>query len=312
MNRRILLFSPLLAAQEQAPIRVEVSLVNVPFSVQDASGRWVTDLTADDFEVLEDGVRQKISFFSRAGDSPLSIAVIADVSGSQHEFLKEHRRDLHDFLRTVMTKRDQAMLVCFGNSVRLVSRFHQQADHLDDALKEYQKGKSNGSFPRLGQPELRSGGTAFYDAIVNTAHEMTGQEGRRAILLFSDGEDNSSAMNLLDAIETAQETGATIFSLRYTEIKRGVWTARNKYGKSVMNRLAVESGGLDFDAAHNSDLKDSFRQISDMLRSSYDLAYTSNQSERDGTFRKIRIKAKSAGLKLRHKSGYFARASPEP
>ncbi len=309
MNRRIFLFSPLLAAQEPAPIRVEVSLVNVPFSVQDASGRWVTELAAEDFELLEDGVPQKISFFSRAGDSPLSIAVIADISGSQQEFLKEHRRDLRDFLKTVLTKRDQAMLVCFGNSIRLVSGFHQQADHLDDALRDYQKGKSNTSFPRLGPQELRSGGTAFYDAIVNTAREMVGQEGRRAIILFSDGEDNSSAKNLLDAIETAQECGATIFSMRYTEIKKGVWTARNKYGKSVMNRLAVESGGLDFDAAHSGDLKESFQQITAMLRSSYDLAYTSNQPERDGTFRKIRIKAKSTGLKIRHKSGYFARVS---
>ena len=88
MNRRIFLFSPLLAGQEPAPIRVQVNLVNVPFSVQDSSGRWVTNLNAEDFEVLEDGVRQKVAFFSRAGDSPLSIAVVADTSGSQQDFLR--------------------------------------------------------------------------------------------------------------------------------------------------------------------------------------------------------------------------------
>ena len=211
-----------------------------------------------------------------------------------------------------MTKRDQAMLVCLGNSIRLVSRFNQQADHLEDALKDYQKGKNVTSFFRLGAPEIRSGGTAFYDAIVNTSREMGGQAGRRAIILFSDGEDNSSAKNLLDAIESAQECGAINFSIRYTDLKRGVWTARNKHGRSVLTRLAVESGGLDFDAAQSNDLKGSFRQIAAMLRSSYDLAYTSNQNGRDGTFRKIRIKAKSSGLKLRHKSGFFARASQTP
>jgi Ca-activated chloride channel family protein len=128
------------------------------------------------------------------------------------------------------------------------------------------------------------------------------------MILFSDGEDNASASNMLEAIEAAQETGVTIFTMRYTEIKKGVWTARNKYGRSVMTRLAAESGGLDFDAGESSDLRDSFRQIADMLRSTYDLAYSSNQGERDGSFRKIKIRAKQPGLNLRHKTGYYAKA----
>ncbi len=307
MLRRHFLLTPLAFAQEPPPIRVEVNLVNVPFTVRDARGQWITDLTANDLEVFEDAQPQKISFFSRAADSPLSIAVVADVSGSQEEFLKDHRRDLRDFLKTVLTKRDQAMLVCFGNSVRLVSNFNEKADDLDEALKDYQKGKNVSQFPKLGPPEIRSGGTAFYDAIVRAAKQLTSQEGRRTMILFSDGEDNSSANNLLEAIETAQETGVTIFTMRYTEIKKGVWTARNKYGRSVMARLAAESGGLEFDAGESSDLRDSFRQIADMLRSTYDLAYTSNQGERDGTFRKIKIRAKQPGLTTRHKTGYYAK-----
>ena len=138
-----------------------------------------------------------------------------------------------------MTKRDQAMLVCIGNSIRIVSRFNQQADHLEDALKDYQNGKNVTSFFRLGAPEIHGGGMAFYDAIVNTSRELGGQAGRRAIILFSDGEDNSSAKNLLDAIESAQECGAINFSIRYSELKRGVWTARNKYGRSTPLRATI-------------------------------------------------------------------------
>ncbi len=308
MLRRSFLFTPLAFAQDPPPIKVEVNLVNVPFTVRDARGQWITNLNASDFEVLEDGIPQKISFFSKASDSPLSIAVVADISGSQEEFLKDHRRDLRDFLKTVMTKRDQAMLVCFGNSIRLVSNFNQQADDLDEALKDYQKAKNVSQYPKLGPPELRSGGTAFYDAIVRSAGQLVGQQGRRAVILFSDGEDNASASNMLEAIEAAQEAGVTIFTMRYTEIKKGVWTARNKYGRSVMTRLAAESGGLDFDAGESSDLRDAFRQIADMLRSTYDLAYSSNQGERDGSFRKIKIRAKQPGLTLRHKTGYYAKA----
>lgn len=307
MLRRQFLLTPLALAQDPPPIRVEVNLVNVPFSVRDSSGRWVKNLTANDVEVLEDGVVQKVSFFSKAGDSPLSIAIVADVSGSQEEFLKDHRRDLRDFLKTVMTPRDQAMLVCFGNSIRLVSPFSKKADDLDDSLKDYQKGKNISQYPRLGQPELRSGGTAFYDATIEAARKMAGEDGRRAILLFSDGEDNSSAMNLLDTIEEAQQAGVTIFTLRYTELKKGVWNARNKYGRSVMSRLARESGGLEFDGTDAKDLREPFKQIAEMLRSTYDLGYTSSQSERDGTFRKIKIRIKQEGLTTRHKTGYFAR-----
>jgi Ca-activated chloride channel family protein len=309
MLRRNFLLSPLLLAQDPPPIKVDVNLVNVPFSVKDGRGQWVTTLSAEDFEVFEDGAAQKISFFSRAADSPLSIAVVADISGSQEDFLKDHRRDLKDFLKTVMSKRDQAMLVCFGNSIRLVSPFNQQADLLDEALKDYQKAKNISHFPKLGPAEIRSGGTAVYDAVIQTARQMIGEPGRRAILLFSDGEDNSSAQNLMDTVETAQETGVTIFSLRYTEIRKGVWNARNKYGRSIMSRMAAESGGLEFDAGESSDLRDAFQQISGMLRASYDLAYASTQQERDGSFRKIRIRAKQPGMTLRHKTGYYARTS---
>ena len=309
MLRRNFLFSPLLLAQDPPPIKVEVNLVNVPFSARDRNGQWVTDLTAADLEVFEDGIPQKISFFSRASDSALNIAIVADISGSQEEFLKDHRRDLRDFLKAVLTKRDQALLVCFGNSIRLVSPFSKQADHLDDALKDYQKAKNVSNFPKLGAPELRSGGTAFYDAVCLAAQQMAGQEGRRAMLIFSDGEDNSSARNLMDAVETAQEYGVTLFTLRYTELKKGIWNARNKYGRSVMSRLAAESGGLEFDAGESSDLRNEFRQIADMLRSTFDLAYTSSQPERDGSFRKIRIRVKQPGLTLRHKTGYYARPS---
>lgn len=309
MLRRNFLLSPLLLAQDPPPIKVEVNLVNVPFSARDRNGQWVTDLTAADLEVFEDGIPQKISFFSRASDSPLNIAIVADISGSQEKFLKDHRRDLRDFLKGVLTKRDQALLVCFGNSIRLVSPFSKQADHLDDALKDYQKAKNVSNFPKLGAPEIRSGGTAFYDAVCLAAQQMAGQEGRRAMLIFSDGEDNSSARNLMDAVETAQEYGVTLFTLRYTELKKGIWNARNKYGRSVMSRLAAESGGLEFDAGESSDLRNEFRQIADMLRSTFDLAYTSSQPERDGSFRKIRIRVKQPGLTLRHKTGYYARPS---
>ncbi len=310
MKRRYFLFSSLAWAQDPAPIRVEVNLVNVPFSVTDASGKLVRDLSAEDVEVFEDGVAQKVRFFSRAANSPLTLAILADVSGSQEDFLKEHRRDLRDFLQTTLKPQDKAMLICFGRNVYEVAAADGRPERLDEALKAFQKARSTAAYRKLGPVEVREQGSSFYDGVVEAAKALQGLEGRRAIIVFSDGEDNASARNLLDAIEAAQEYGATIFALRYTELKKGQWTARNKYGRSAMRRLANETGGLEFDAGEVDNLRAAFRQMAEMLRSAYDLGYTSGQSEGDGTFRKIRIRCKREGMRTRHKTGYFARSEP--
>ncbi|MBZ2185842.1 MAG: VWA domain-containing protein [Bryobacter sp.] len=303
MLRRSFLFTPALLAQ----IRVEVSLVNVPFTVRDSNGAWITDLNPSDFEVFEDGIPQKISFFSRAADSPLTIAILADTSGSQDDFIRDHRRDIRHFLSTVMTPRDQSLLVCFSDTIRLVSPPGKQPDKLDEDLKSYQKRRNIKDYPRLGEKEIYENASAVYDGIVETARYLGSLTGRRAIILLSDGEDNTSARNLYDAVEALQEFGVTLFSLRYSELRKNTWSARNKYGRATMTRLSLESGGLDFDASASDDLRNEFRLIATMLRATYDLAYTSSESERDGVFRKIRIRAKRPGLTTRHKTGYYAR-----
>jgi len=175
-------------------IRVEVNLVNLPFSVRDAAGKLVKGLTKDDFEVFEDGARQTISHFSHGGDTPLSIGLIADASGSQRDYLKDHRRNLEEFLRTTLQTPAQAFLLCFGNYLRLVSGPTNRIEQITDNLKEYQDRRSKATFPRVGPVEQRELGTAFYDAIYYAAEELLAKAGgRRALLVFSDGEDNASA-----------------------------------------------------------------------------------------------------------------------
>lgn len=290
-------------------IRVEVNLVNLPFSVRDEQGRLVKGLSKEDFEVFEDGARQTISHFSQAADTPLALGLVADASGSQDEFLKEHRRHLEDFLKAALQTRDQAFLLCFGNNLRLVSPYTNRIEQILDRLRAYQKSKYGRDFPRVGPPERRQSGTAFYDAIFHATEDLLTQaeRGRRALVVFSDGEDNSSAHHMLDAIEAAQRTGTTIFCLRYTEVDKQGWTARNKYGRGVMERLARETGGLEFDAGEERNLKSAFAQIEEILRSSYDLAYASSAGAGDDTFRKIQIRTRRPGLTVRHKAGYFAR-----
>jgi len=289
----------------QAPIRVDVHLINVSFSARDSRGLLVPNLTGDDFEVFEDGAPQKIAFFARTTDIPMTLGLVADVSGSQEHFIKQHHHDLEKFLKTTLGVRDRAFLVCFGNHLRLVSDYSDSPRDLTDALYDFEKDRRE--FPELGPRERRILGTAFYDAIVYPITERLSsvEEGSRALIVFSDGEDNSSAHHMLDAIEAAQSADVRIFAIRYTEIDHHGLNARNKYGMSVMHRLARETGGADFDA-NEKDLASHFREIGEDLRSSYELAYHTSNPTSDESFRKIVIRPKQPGLTVRAKTGYYA------
>lgn len=124
--------------------------------------------------------------------------------------------------------------------------------------------------------------------------------------MFSDGEDNSSSHDMMTTIETAQGENVVVYAIRYTEKSHGKVTARNKYGTSVMDRFARETGGAHIDA-ETTDPHTYFRQIAEELRTSYELAYYPTNSEKDETFRKIVIRPKQAGVKIRTKTGYFSR-----
>ena len=298
----------LLPCAAQTPFRVDVQLINVGFSVRDSTGKLISALTQDDFEVVEDGVPQKIAFFARSVDVPLNLGLIVDISGSQGSFVKPHHKDLKTFLTEVLTPQDRAFLVCFASHARLITDYSPSAKFLTDALEGYQGTNNKGDYPILGPREIRTGGTSFYDAIYYSARQMLSsvERGRKALIIFSDGEDNSSSHDMMTAIETAQSANVVLFPIRYTQKEHGNLTARNKYGIRVMDRIAKETGGATFDA----DLVDPhtyFRQIGDELRSSYELAYYPTNPIKDDSFRKIIIRPKQDGLKVRTKTGYFSR-----
>jgi Ca-activated chloride channel family protein len=297
------LFPPVIPAQK--PVHVDVNLVNVAFTARDARGALIENLTKDDVELFEDTVPQKIEFFARSTDLPLTMALIMDVSGSQEHFEKKHEKDLEVFLKEVLGPNDRAFMVCFGNHLRLVSDYTNSADEILSGFHEFDKGKKH--FLELGPREDRELGTAFYDSIFYSVTEkLIEAGGRQAILIFSDGEDNSSSHNMMEAIEAAQAANVIVYTIRYTETeKHGVLNARNKYGISVMERIALETGGAHIDAEH-TDPHSYFRQIAEELRTSYELAYYPTNKSKDGTFRKIRMKPNDEGVKIRTKTGYFA------
>jgi len=293
------------AGLAQEAIRVDVNLATVAFTVRDADGALVDTLTKDDFEIVEDTVPQKIAYFARSADVPLTLGLIVDASGSQEHFAKKHQGDLEVFLKEVLATRDRAFLVGFGNHIRLVSDFSHSSSELVESWKRYEKDTQK--FPEIGPPEKRDLGTAFYDSIYYPVTEKLGkEEGRKALLMFSDGEDNSSSHDMMSAIDAAQGANVLVYTIRYTERAHGKLTARNQYGIRVMDRIAKETGGAAIDAG-SIDPRTYFHQIAEELRTSYELAYYPTNDKKDESFRKIVIRAKREGLRVRSKTGYFSR-----
>ncbi len=288
----------------QAPIKVSVNLVGVAFTAQDARGALVPNLTKDDIQLFEDAVLQKIEFFARSTDLPLTLGLIIDASGSQDHFGKQHQKDLEVFLKQILRPQDRVFLLGFGNHLRLVSDYTNSPDQILENYARFYKNSKG--FPEIGPHEDRDLGTAFYDSIYYSVTEKLAQaEGRKAILMFSDGEDNSSSHNMMATIETAQAANVPVYAIRYTETKHGKLTARNKYGISVMDRIAKETGGLHINAERTEPAV-YFQQIAEELRSSYDVGYYSTNKVKDDTFRKIAIRTKLDGVTIRTKTGYFA------
>jgi Ca-activated chloride channel homolog len=293
-------------AQDAPTIRSTVNLVTVSFTARDARGQLVENLQEEGVTIFEEGVPQKIAHFLKSTDVPLTLGLVVDASSSQSHFYKEHEKDLDIFLKAVLGPKDRVFLLGFGNHLRLVSDFTQSAAEMLEHLKWY--GKKPDEFPEIGPREERDLGTAFYDSIFYSISEKLGKEdGRRALLIFSDGEDNSSSHDMMTTIEAAQIANVLVYTIRYTELtKHGALSARNKYGIRVMDRIAKETGASSIDA-RNMEPKEYFQRIAEELRTSYEIGYYPSEPMKDEGFRKIVIKPKEEGVRMRAKTGYFAR-----
>lgn len=294
------------ALRAQSSITVDVRLVQVTFSVRDAAGAIVRDLSEQDFEIFEDGERQRVARFSHGDDQALRLGVLVDGSGSQSEFIARHRRDLADFLDEALEPEDGAFVLGFGNSLRLVCDFANDGGAMVARLDYYRE--HAGRLPKLGPDENRDGGTALYDAIYHSIQEkLVGVDiGRRALLVLSDGGDNSSGYHMLDALEAAQAADVRLFSIWYAEKDGGALKVRDRYGLRVLGRLAQDTGGEMFEASGES-LREQFRRIAEDLRTSYEAAYYSSKAASDGRFRQVDVRPKDPALQVRARPGYYAR-----
>jgi len=302
-------------AQDQSveTLKVNVEIVQLFFNVKDKHGALIPNLTKDSFDLFENEQAQTIQYFKAESDLPLTIGILLDTSGSQIRVLDMEKEVGGSFLESIMRSKDEAFLISFGTDIELLQDFTSSVSRLRHALNDAKMnaggvGCAGGPIGPQGPIPCSSTGqrgTALYDAVYLASHdEFSHEVGRKAMILLTDGEDEGSRLKIKDAIEAAQKADAICYVLLIAD-RIGYGGFYN--GPSEMKKLTEETGGRVITVGNKIDkLREAFDQISQELRSQYNIGYVPTNTARDGSFRKVEIKPKQSEYKIQARSGYYA------
>jgi VWFA-related protein len=338
---RLLVQSP----QDQATFSTAVRVVNLFATVRDKRDQIVRDLTRDDFELEEDGRPQSIRYFSQQSNLPLTLGLLIDTSMSERRRLGEERQASLKFLEQVLRPdRDRAFLIHFDHEVELLQDVTSSRERLEKALASLDTSDAGGRQQRSGGGRYGGrggggrpgaghfgGGTALLDAVFLACDEvMKEQQGRKALILLTDGEDRGSKTSLPDAITSAQRASTLAYSVRIADehfkdsgfggpgMRRGSWGGpgggRGRLpqsgavdGKKVLQDLSKQTGASFFEVSSKKPAEKIFSEIEDELRNQYSLGYTPDRPEASSPgFRKIHLVTKQKNYTVQTRDGYYA------
>jgi VWFA-related protein len=308
-------------AQDQSvgTLKVNVEVVQLFFNVKDKHGALIPNLTKENFDLSEDGHPQTIKYFKAESDLPLTLGILIDSSGSQMRVLDMEKEVGASFLESTLRPKDEAFVISFDVDINLLQDFTNSVSRLRHALNEAKI--NTGGVSCSGGPIGPQGpipcsstgprGTALYDAVYLASHdEFSHEVGRKAMILLTDGEDQGSRLKIKDAIEAAQKADAICYVLLIAD--RGFYGFGGYHGDYEMKKLTQETGGRVIEVGNKIEkLRQAFDQISQELRSQYNIGYTPTNTVRDGSFRRVEIKPKPGDYKIQARSGYYAVPRPE-
>lgn len=287
--------------QMQQPLQVQTTIVNVFATVRNKHNAILSDLTKDDFKIYEDGVEQKVAYFTKEVDMPITLGLLIDTSGSMQNMLGAEQDAASRFVKEVMRKKDEAMVISFDLDVNLLADFTEDPSVLERAIHRAQINAAGPVFTPGTVPQ-RGGGTNLYDAVYLACHDELGTEaGRKAMILLTDAEDTGSKMSEQESIEAAQRADAVIHVVLITDYR-----AVSGYGPGVASKMAGDTGGRVINVHNQKTLEKAFDEITEELRSQYVLGYYPTNSKRDGAFRKIKVEASRPDVKILARKGYYA------
>lgn len=284
------------------PLQVRTNVVNVFVTVRDHHNAIITGLNKSDFKVFEDGVEQKVAYFNKEMNLPLTLAILMDTSGSMSNTLVAEQDAASRFVREVIHKRDEALVMSFDLDVNLLADFTEDASVLEDAIHSTRINAAGPVITGGTIPQNGVIGTDLYDAVyLACTNELSSQAGWKAIIVLTDAEDNGSKETLDDAIEAAQKADTVIHVILI--IDRSATTG---VGPGVAHDMAEQTGGRVIRVHNNDSLEKAFDEISEELRSQYVLGYYPSDTRRDGTYRKIKVEVNQPGAKILARKGYYA------
>jgi len=276
-----------------ATFKVNVKLVNVFTTVTDESGAPVSGLNKNDFHVFEDGVEQQIAVFNRESELPLSVVLAVDASLSTRKDLplelESAKRFAHDILRPV----DAIAVYQFSQFVSEVIPFTHDLRVVDRGISQIHAQSS----------------TALYDAIYLASRALIPRDGRKVLVVITDGGDTSSRISYGEAVRAAQTAETIVYSIIMVPIEANA--GRDIGGEHALIQISQDTGGRHYYASNPNGLDQAFQQISEELRTQYLLGYYPARQV-GGDFRRIRVvvqpqagKISGTGLRVRHRTGYY-------
>jgi Ca-activated chloride channel homolog len=272
--------------------RVQVRLVNVFTTVTDSHGTPVANLCKDDFRLYEDGQPQTISVFDKESELPLSIVLEVDTSESTRREIKLEVLSAKKFVHSIMRPVDRLAVFQITENVDQLTRFTSDVKYIDHGIDRLSTGS----------------GTSLYDAIFLGADSLIDRQGRKVLVLITDGGDTTSHTDYANALRRAQQAEAIVYSIIVVPVEADA--GRNLAGEHALIQISKDTGGKYYYATGLNQLDEAFRQISEELRTQYLLAYYPNRQVSDAPFRRISVvvtKKDDDGKRyqVRHRAGYY-------
>jgi Ca-activated chloride channel homolog len=278
--------------KDEPTFRVTVRLVNVFTTVTDSRGAPVANLTKDDFRVLEDGIPQTIKVFEKESAMPLSIALAIDTSESTRRDIALEVASAKKFVHSILRPADHLAIFQITEDIDQLTRFSSNPREIERGIEHLQGGA----------------GTSLYDGIFLACDALLDREGRKVLVLITDGGDTTSRTDYNNALRRAQQAEAIVYSVIIVPVEADA--GRNLGGEHALIQISKDTGGKYYYAVGGEQLDDAFRKISDELRTQYLLAFYPSRQVADSPFRRIQVElskkdADGKAYQVRHRAGYY-------
>jgi Ca-activated chloride channel homolog len=278
--------------KDESTFRVNVRLVNVFTTVTDSRGAPVADLTKDDFQLLEDGVPQTIKVFEKESAIPLSIALAIDTSPSTLRDFKLETTSARRFVHSILRAEDRLSVFEVTENIDQMTRYTADLKTIEHGIDSLKTGP----------------GTSIYDAIFLCSESLLDREGRKVLVLITDGGDTTSKADYNGALRRAQQAEAIVYSIIVVPVEADA--GRNLGGEHALIQISKDTGGKYYYAEGQQQLDEAFRKISDELRTQYLLAFYPSRKVSDSPFRRIKVELnkkdpEGQAYQVRHRAGYY-------